>query len=78
MGACVASVQSDHIDVVGVAGGDLLSQQGAPVGDDERIGGSSFLKQCAEGSQSLMQGVFRKLAREVLRLCLYLDYFTRF
>lgn len=64
--ACVASIQSDHIDIVGIAGGDFLSQEGTPSSDDKRISDSGFLKQGAEKMECLIQGVFRKFAHEVL------------
>jgi hypothetical protein len=65
MGACVASIQGNHIDVVGIAGGDFLSQQGTPASDDKRISDSCLLKQGAEKIKGLIQGVFRKFAHEV-------------
>lgn len=73
MGARVATVQCDHIDIVGIAGGDFLSQQGAPTGDDERIGSPDLLEQRAEESQCLMQGIFRKLTHKVVRIYPYSD-----
>ena len=44
VGARVSAIQSDHIHVVSVAGGDFLSQQCTPARDDERNGNTGFLK----------------------------------